>query len=822
MNKGVGKIFSCFMAMIIVASAVFMAVGCNNQEENRPLNENLDFYQEWTTVDSDYYDQVVGSANDDGLWVATPQDLATVGYLDEPMAMEKGISVDEGFYTFSAVCSIDNNQYPNAVNMMENDMILQLRVIKSDDGRIIAAQEIYRNDFASANTLEPMSVTFAIPYTVQVDLEVKYLNNATISMQKMTLQGVKAEDYTRTDYEGYFAETEADTKVTFDANNLYYFDLYDYLLPVRDSRWAYDVTLLISTLQGLVNRDANLLFIRFNGPNDHMTNQDGFWLEYLQQDGQILAGKPVVEVDTPAAILRLFADYFEGLVVWDSDVPATSNVACTVCGVDSLLPVRFLSEAGSVYDILTNDLHVAIGKNLVGMFKNGEEGNIAETNIPSTLSAKNDAYLWAKAKYMDTGKTSATIMANHLDAFSWDKSGKTMTYYNIQQQTLANKDYYIANKAFFWDLMVWEDLAPNDDPDQVPGTDFNTLKQIMTKQNELAGGQLTVLGGFIPWWIKYTDKAGEDMPADVQSEWKWASELGTYYAVKDADAYGYTSLANASIYCKVEQPEGGYQQIQDNSDAAVESRARQYLNADGTVKPNNYVMIYMGDYDASAWQVMAMPGIFSDPNLGKIPLSWPINPAPLNRTPMIANFMYENQVSNVYFIGDHNGYGYLELQTLDSDSRDPNLYGTLESYMQVSQEAWDFYDLDFQGLLINTVSTPYSERITKMMSDLAPAGVITNSQEYANGAIVQNSSGENVVWSSEIDFPSGSSVDVANTLVNYFSVPLSANFNCFRCILKTPTFVCEVVERMQAQAPQYNITVVDPYVYMYLMEIELG
>jgi hypothetical protein len=43
----------------------------------------------------------------------------------------------------------------------------------------------------------------------------------------------------------------------------------------------------------------------------------------------------------------------------------------------------------------------------------------------------------------------------------------------------VNHDYFISQRAFFWDLSVWDDEAPNDDPSQPLGTDLNTLMKIL-------------------------------------------------------------------------------------------------------------------------------------------------------------------------------------------------------------------------------------------------------------------------------------------------------------------------------------------------------
>ncbi|GHV00253.1 hypothetical protein FACS1894211_07180 [Clostridia bacterium] len=797
------------------------------------IRKSGNFSETW--IVSEEADEEVFGVYDEatGLIKAAPLPIE-IGYVDEILTRKTGVKLAPGNYSFDAVMNIDNNTQAVSVNAFENDIVSQLRVIavQGKTRAAVASRELYRWDWRKAHELETQSLTFSLAKTTTVDLEIKYLNLATIEVKELTVRSVAPEEVLRHDYGSYFAESEADSKLTYRADALYYFDLYEYILPIRDSRFGYDVIFLAAVLQGLVNREGNRLFLRFNNPNDFQYDQDGFWLKELSKPDKLLHGLEVVRVERPATLIRLFRDRFNGLAVWDEGVPATNNVAATDCGVNDNLPVRYSKEAGSVYAFLTERCDIPVALDLYGRFKNKTAGKIWQTAVSSTLSAKNDAYLWAYEKYMLTGKVNPTIMANHLDAFTWDKSGLTVTYYNLQQQTLANKDYYIANKAFFWDLYVWEDSLPNDDPQQELGTDAATLDKLMTRQNYLAGGELIKLGGFIPWWIKYTDKSGCE-PQDVQSEWYWASKLGFYYAVKDADAYGYTSIANCSLYAKVELPEFGYTQkwrksAGDNSPVAVKARAAQYLEPDGKggqkVKNGNYVLIYMGDYDAGAWLAMSMPAAFTDPNRGKIPLCWPINPSPGNRVPQVFEFMYEKQGPNDYFVGDHNGYGYLELFTLDSEGRPANLRGDTASYFKASKTAWDYYDLDFMGFLINTTQphTLYSQRVIKLMGDLAPYGVVYGGAGLGNVTFRPDSDGREIPWTGHTDVY-GSGEEAANTLLARLSVPTSGGrFGTLRCILRSPSFAVEMVTQANKKRSELNVTPVDPYVYEYLVRVQYG
>ena len=95
--------------------------------------------------------------------------------------------------------------------------------------------------------------------------------------------------------------------------------------------------------------------------------------------------------------------------------------------------------------------------------------------------------------------------------------------------------------------------------------------------------------------------------------------------------------------------------------------------------------------------------------------------------------------------------------------------------------------------------------------------MVCNRARYGNGMMIQNSAGASVPWSNHFDFPNGSAVEIGAAFEKRFSVPNSPTFIMARSILKTPTFVKECFDRINLSKPEYKITVVDPYVYMYLI-----
>ena len=757
--------------------------------------------------------------------------VGVASYFDTVLC-SRSISLGEGIYTFRAGLKVPDNAYTT------NSPVAVLRVKNEKNGNVVASSEIYIYDFDKSDEIQNFELSFIVEKAERCEIQVVFTNRVTLYVSECSVTSVRGEDYLVNDVKTYMEKGYE--KLSFDENKLYYFDVYDYVLPLRDSVLTYDISLLISCLQGLVNRDGAHLYIKAVLPNSGMTEQDDYWLSYLSEDGRFLSGKEVVKISNIFTLIDLFKGYFKGYVVWDENVPATVNVACTACGADDILPLRYKTTENSLYSLLNERYGIDCKLSLVDKFKNGESGKISDCGYQSTGSAKNDAYLWAKEKYLDCGKTNPSLMAYHLDAYGWDTGNAGVSYYETQSLFLYNKDYYIQNKAFFFDLFVFDNIAPNDDKEQAIGTDYATLEALLKKQNELADGELIEIGGFVPWYIKYTlscpqgtfeNKDGEtvQLPDAVQAEWQFSRVIGKYYAVKDADAYPWTVIANASVYSLV--PASG-NRVQPNkaktTEEYVKSQAEKYIirDADGKmtgVVNKNYVMLYMGDYDSAAWMATFMKENFSDPNLGFVPMCWPMNFAPSGRMPFIYDYMYDNANENCFFVGDHNGYGYLELSSLSDGNRDKSLNGSLESFLAKTKTAWDKYDLSIQGFLINTSVDyrrdlyPYDIETMKKISAVATGGVAVNQTTINSGlnfnVITEN--GISVPWSSSVSITSGSVAEGSEILVNNFPQSKFPKFLQVRVVVTDSTDIKHMIS--EAKKKGTEIEVLNPYVYFYLL-----
>ena len=150
---------------------------------------------------------------------------------------------------------------------------------------------------------------------------------------------------------------------------------------------------------------------------------------------------------------------------------STSLVAASLAGAFDLVPIAYdpASHPDSWYSKLVAPGHLPARYNLTGMFT----GNV-------TGSRKCDAYVWAIDELITSGACNACVHGYMIDAFWTTVADKADRLAN----TIPNQDYVISQRGFFWDLDVWQDQAPNDDPTQPLGTDYNTLVAILTASNK--------------------------------------------------------------------------------------------------------------------------------------------------------------------------------------------------------------------------------------------------------------------------------------------------------------------------------------------------
>ena len=369
----------------------------------------------------------------------------------------------------------------------------------------------------------------------------------------------------------------------------------------------------LSTLQGVVNRNQPRLYIKYI--KEGKIEVDEYWWNKYRQPGEWLEKVDSIQLSSVIDAIRYYKNDIKGMVVYDSNVPSTSNVASAVAGIESLIAVRYDEDPQSLYQQIKKSGMLEekvwlLKKDGTSLFTG--KGTIPGTTIASTGSLKNDPYYWFMENYMKKGLCNTEYGAYYIDQYWRQKPFNAVRNHH----TLTNHDFFVSKKAFFFDLSPWGDEPATDEPNQPTGTDLKTMQTFLSlAYHQNKGKKFCYIGGFPAWAYKYT-KHAQGIHDDVPTEWQFSKIISAYNAFKDADAIGYGALANASFWQHFPLQDTYPQQWVSRKDLI----RKGYLTQEGKIitKGKKYIIFYVGDYDASAWITQRTPSIWDDPNRGKL------------------------------------------------------------------------------------------------------------------------------------------------------------------------------------------------------------
>jgi hypothetical protein len=550
----------------------------------------------------------------------------------------------------------------------------------------------------------------------------------------------------------------------------------------KQRRRIWDHAHFVSSLQGIVNRGGPRLYVYFIGGED--AHVDRYWLMRLQEDW--LKGWKIEVLPSLDALVEKFGGEIKGLVAYDEKVPATSNVASTIAGVENLACARFDQDPDSLFQKLSKKLPVK--KWLVK-----QDGS-------SMFSSKCDAYIWAKEHYLDTGKCNPRKLGYYIDAWWLTNSGGY-----IPNHTLSNHDYFIAQKGFFFDLGPWDDETPVDDPDQRLGTDVKTLQAIMRSAWEQTKGKAMIhVGGFTPWDKKYTNHANAGgKHGGVPTEWRYAEIISCFNGYMDADALGLGCMANASVFQHYPLEERYPQKLPTVAD--LEARG---LIKDGKVAAKSYVTIYVGDYDSAAWLYHRIPDLWDDPTRGSIPLGWAFNPNLADRFPPGMAYTRKTKSANDYFVAGDSGAGYLNPGHLHEPREYSGLPSGVKTWTEHCKSYYRQWDLSVTGFVIDGYGPPMDEETLDAYTTFSPNGIVAQKIErvgvYKGMPFIRMSY-------DLVGRPEESAQVVLSRLTDE-----KPGFFVFRTILWSPTAHKRLFEAIKESGK--DVEIVDPYTLFLLIE----
>jgi hypothetical protein len=260
------------------------------------------------------------------------------------------------------------------------------------------------------------------------------------------------------------------------------------------------------------------------------TESDPGWFQYLRQPPQFLADYDVQNITSLTDLVAIFNATVAGAVVYDGSLPSLSLLASTAAGAEDLLPVCNRSNPSSptIYDMFVKSALLPVRRTLrASMFP----GNV-------TGSRKGDAYMWAIHEFIESNKSDAAVQGFYIDYY-WTMAPACCgdAHTDKLMSTLSNHDWYahacrtlpmsfifaylrfIARRGFFWDLDIWADEEPVDDPTQPLGTDLKVMQAIaLAAYKQTNGNRMIHVGGFTPWAYKYVKPYGKH--EGVETEWQ--------------------------------------------------------------------------------------------------------------------------------------------------------------------------------------------------------------------------------------------------------------------------------------------------------------
>ena len=385
--------------------------------------------------------------------------------------------------------------------------------------------------------------------------------------------------------------------------------LYIYRLLDDGTTAAYDEAVAVSCVQGILNREEPLLYVA--SPRKMAPD---WWLDRFRSKGEWLENRELAAVAGWPALRALAGERLKGAAIWDPQVPATLNVATTFAGLEDAVVM-----SPECYERWGQDLPVML--DLRGKFDGSGTG-----------SAKNDAYRWAIAQYMD--RCCGHLLCLFEDAYDVREQGNT--------RYAVTRDRAVRERAFVYDLSPWADEVPLDDPDAPLGCDYETYGQLLEAVLRRAGGQrMTEVCGFFNF-EKYSNVGGKsagNKHLPVPTEWQ------TVYLISPYNCYQNT-VAHDCFNVSFHQHFDLHQLHQEKPAALPQLENKLYLCA------------FHADYDSATPLYDFMPPIWDDPERGSIKLTWGINPNLMESYPDIFEYLYRTAAPGDCFTGDASAAGY--------------------------------------------------------------------------------------------------------------------------------------------------------------------
>jgi hypothetical protein len=308
-----------------------------------------------------------------------------------------------------------------------------------------------------------------------------------------------------------------------------------------------------------------------------------------------------------------------------------------------------------------------------------------------------------------------------------------------------------------------------------------------------AGEQMTELAGFFAF-AKYSNVPGHASAHDpVPTEWETVYLISPYNCYQNTVA---SSCFNQSLHCQA--PRLPLRQRRPSVRAALD--------------PKTYLSFLMADYDSATPLYAFLPKHWADPNRGKIPLAWGLNPNLVETFPDLFQYFYATASENDHFTADASAAGYMNPNRVQEQHLplfiDHNRRFFEETDMTIAPMVLDW---DEPASAVKDAFSQFApDGFATIVMDLHGTGGQSPAPHVWKGMPVTNL----INNACNFDSPEQAAAIVAACLQG--QQPGVPGFHFFRVVWTGPTQVIETVARVREARPDLDLEVVDPYTFFRL------
>ncbi|AQQ70230.1 hypothetical protein SMSP2_00573 [Limihaloglobus sulfuriphilus] len=568
----------------------------------------------------------------------------------------------------------------------------------------------------------------------------------------------------------------------------------------------YDLFHSAVALQGLANREAPRVFLVFD-------ERDQLWLDRLVEPGGLCEGWNIETINNISEYIDMFAGLARGVVLYDSSpetgVISTSLAATSAAAARDCIALRNDPDSGVYKMFVTNSsgARLPIVLDLSGKFTGS--GTIWQTGRESTGSAKCDAYIWLVENYIKTGMLDTTNISYTLDL--WGMKDEV----DMNHTQLRNLDYAFKKKAVCFELSPWADEAATDDPTQPLGTDFETFKTILDECNiQNNYSEMIKFCGFTNWARKYTDNVG-GIHTGVETEWQLVRLLSGYNSYQEADAPGLNFVSNTSFYNALKPALEEREYLQNSPPSYQDLVERGFIDSSGNVVDNNYILIYMGDYDQASWMLYWLAGErYDDSARGEVPCCWAPTPNTSDRISVAYDYVFRNKSDKDYFVGGNSGAGYLHPGQLYGERWPSGYADARDVWKRHCQKYYRMFDYSISSRIQNGSSGELELVDCEVYKSFSGDGMAVNMRD--NIAAPMLSTNIPIIKTT----PTILYTDTINAAKLGLTSGSGVNFSLYRAINIYPQDLKDLEEECRLLGNDYRF--LDAYSFYYLLRHHLG